>query len=200
MSHHSNFIVDGIRYPSVTEILGAQPKPWLDMWKAKWGILADRKVQAACNIGDDFDSAVTHRVNGVEYEATYRRTWKMLLKFIKVFEIPYYFVPEVVQIHVVSNAYKFHGTFDAIGRINGKDELCLFDWKTSSSIYPDYALQLAAYAIAYEEQTGIKIKRGFIVHVSKDKPHHDVTVKEYKLGKLLRNKFLKRLSDYRERG
>jgi len=200
MSHKSNYLVDGIRYPSVTEILSSEPKPWLEKWRAKWGILADRKLIAAGNIGDDFDHAATDLVNNYPMNPRYARVTKMLVNFTVDFLATYHFKVEAVQIHVVSHKHQYQGTFDAVGYINGKDELCLFDWKTSAAIYPDMALQLAAYAIAYEEQTGLKIKKGYIVHVSKDKPRHKVTVKEYKLGKLLRNHFLLRLKEYRERG
>ncbi len=70
-------------------------------------------------------------------------------------------------------------------------QLIVGDWKTGSRIYADHALQLAAYAQAYKEQTGKEIKVGIIVHVSKDKPYHRVTVKTFKLGKRVFNKFLK---------
>ncbi len=199
LSHRSNFIVDGVRYPSVTEILSSGPKPWLDKWHKKWGVLADRKLQCANNIGDDFDATATDLVNGVIRIPDYRRVVMMIENFYKGFYLPYTFVCEAVQLHVVSKNHWFHGTFDAVGYVKGKPELCLFDWKTSAQIYPDMALQLAAYAIAYEEQTGIKMKKGYIVHVSKDKPTHRVTVKEYKLNKMLRNHFLLRLKDFRER-
>lgn len=52
-------------------------------------------------------------------------------------------------------------------------------------------LQLVAYAQAYNEMTGSKIKDGLIVHVSKDKPHYKLTTKSFKLGKRVFGKFLK---------
>ncbi len=199
MSHRSNFIIDGIRYPSVTEILSAGPKPWLDRWHKKWGVLADRKL-AACNaIGDDFDATATDYVNGIIRISDHRRVLSMMNSFVEQFIEPYEFIAEAVQNHVVSPTHRYHGTFDAVGYIKGKPELCLFDWKTNAAIYPDMSLQLAAYAVAYEEQTGLKMKKGYIVHVSKDKPNHKVIIKEYKLNKQLRQHFLLRLKDFRER-
>lgn len=50
---------------------------------------------------------------------------------------------------LVSERYRFGGTPDAIGRVNGK--LCLIDWKTSNAVYSDYLLQLAAYRALWEE-------------------------------------------------
>ncbi len=72
-----------------------------------------------------------------------------------------------------------------------KAALYLVDWKTSSRIYPDMDLQLVAYAQAYKEQTGVELKQGLIVQVSKDKPHFKLTTKVFKLGKRPLNRFLK---------
>lgn len=69
--------------------------------------------------------------------------------------------------------------------------LVLADWKTSSKIYPEMQLQLAAYAQAYFEQTGQKADLGLIVHVSKEKPDFKLTVKQFKLGKRPLKEFLK---------
>lgn len=64
----------------------------------------------------------------------------------------------------------FAGTLDAIGKmkIDGKDALVVMDWKTSNKLYPEYALQIAAYAKAYEELFGQKIDEGLIVKFPKD--------------------------------
>lgn len=53
------------------------------------------------------------------------------------------------EIQMVSERYRFGGTPDAIGTVNG--QLCLVDWKTSNGVYSDYLLQLAAYRILWEE-------------------------------------------------
>jgi hypothetical protein len=50
---------------------------------------------------------------------------------------------------MVSEKYQFGGTLDAIGRMDG--ELCLLDWKTSNGVYQDYLVQLAAYALLWDE-------------------------------------------------
>jgi len=47
------------------------------------------------------------------------------------------------EVHLVSEAYRFGGTPDAIGRMKGN--VCLLDWKTSRGIYAEYLIQLAAY-------------------------------------------------------
>jgi CRISPR/Cas system-associated exonuclease Cas4 (RecB family) len=93
------------------------------------------------------------------------------------------------ELKVISRQHKYSGTLDAVGTFNGKP--MLYDWKTSSRIYPDMDLQLVAYAQAYKEQTGIELKQGMIVHVSKDKPHFKLTTKVFRLGKRPLKKFLK---------
>lgn len=50
---------------------------------------------------------------------------------------------------MVSEQYRFGGTPDAIGKVDG--ELCLIDWKTSNSVYSDYLIQIAAYKHLWEE-------------------------------------------------
>lgn len=94
-----------------------------------------------------------------------------------------------MELKVISHKYAYSGTLDAVGTFDGKP--MLYDWKTSSRIYPDMDLQLAAYAQAYKEQTGVTLKEGLIVHVSKDKPRFKLTTKVFKLGKRPLNRFLK---------
>lgn len=44
---------------------------------------------------------------------------------------------------LVSERYRFGGTFDALARVNGK--IVLLDWKTSNAVYSDYIAQVGAY-------------------------------------------------------
>jgi hypothetical protein len=102
------------------------------------------------------------------------------------------------EMKVISKKHIYSGTFDAVGKIGKK--YMVIDWKTGSRIYPTMALQLSAYAEAYNEMTfervenreikQVEIKYGLIVHISKDRPHK-VTTKEFKLGKRVFGKFLK---------
>jgi len=53
------------------------------------------------------------------------------------------------------------------------------DWKTSSGIWPEYALQVAAYAQAFKETYGETIDKAYIVRFSKKLPV-EFEVKEIK--------------------
>jgi len=54
------------------------------------------------------------------------------------------------EVELVSEEHQFGGCPDAIGTDDSKD-LFLLDWKTSNGVYSDYLIQLAAYAILWEE-------------------------------------------------
>jgi CRISPR/Cas system-associated exonuclease Cas4 (RecB family) len=185
---HTETFVDGIWHPSVTTIMSAQPKPWLQAWRDKWGILAERKMKAASNVGTEFHKCVDEYLESGVYNAKSRRLEGMMESFMD-WSGCIDGIIDSTELKVISKIHKYSGTLDAVGRIGGKR--VVIDWKTSSKIYPEMALQLAAYAQAYKEQTGVEIKEGLIVHVSKDKPHHKLTTKSFKLGKRVFKQFLK---------
>lgn len=65
------------------------------------------------------------------------------------------------EMSLVSEAFRFGGTIDALGR-DARGRFCLVDWKTSNSVYQDYLLQLAAYKVLWEENNiPQKIDGGF---------------------------------------
>lgn len=76
---------------------------------------------------------------------------------------------------VASRIYGYGGSLDALGRRNGK--LIILDWKTSSGIYNEYALQVAAYGQAFHETFGLPIEEAIIVRFGK-KPPFDFEAKE----------------------
>jgi hypothetical protein len=75
----------------------------------------------------------------------------------------------------VSERYQFGGTVDAIGR-DTKSRIVLVDWKTSSGVYQDYLIQLAAYALLLEECAPEYTPQGFhllrVAKESADFAHH----------------------------
>lgn len=62
--------------------------------------------------------------------------------------------PVAVERRVFSKAHFFAGTTDLVCHIGKR--LSVVDFKTSSGIYPEYALQLAAYRLAYCEEQGFE--------------------------------------------
>jgi hypothetical protein len=54
--------------------------------------------------------------------------------------------------HLISERYRYGGTPDAIGLVDDEEGLCLLDWKTSGSIYPDHLVQCIGYKQLWEEE------------------------------------------------
>jgi hypothetical protein len=205
---HSETYIDGIWYPSVTTIMDGKPMPWLDAWKEKWGLLALRKTMISSAIGTEFHRCVESYINtgdyivmdatidGLPLHGTSVRVAGMMRSFAKWANAVDAGIHHTER-KIISREYVYSGTLDAVGTLNGKP--MLFDWKTSSRIYDDMQLQLAAYAQAYNEEhrkSGLDIihkdvKDGTIVCVSKDKPNFKLTIKQFKLGKRPFKQFLK---------
>ena len=59
----------------------------------------------------------------------------------------------------------YAGTVDARANING--EYCIIDWKTSKAVYPEYHLQVAAYARAAEDVHGKDVDATYILRCDK---------------------------------
>ena len=67
---------------------------------------------------------------------------------------------------VYSKEHKFVGITDAVIEVDGKRYL--IDYKTSKGIYNEMKYQVAAYTIAYQEETGINLDGQMLIHFNKD--------------------------------
>lgn len=67
-----------------------------------------------------------------------------------------------------SPTLKLAGTVDMICELDGK--LTIIDWKTGSGIYPEMLLQMAAYALMYEEEFGQTVEQVGVVNCSVKAP------------------------------
>jgi len=74
--------------------------------------------------------------------------------------------PVDTEFKVYSRDYKYAGTCDYDGLING--ERCICDWKTGKAVYPEHRLQTAAYQIAREEELSVEYQARWIVVLPKD--------------------------------
>lgn len=80
------------------------------------------------------------------------------------------------EVELVSEKYLYGGCLDGIGK-DSRGQLCILDWKTSSAIYTDFILQIAAYKALWEENNPFEpINGGFhLLRFSKenaDFAHH----------------------------
>jgi hypothetical protein len=148
---------DGKHYPSVTSVLNYFPKnQFFHSWLKDVGHNADIIASKAAVEGTSVHNAVESFLHGEEISwldehgtAKYSlEVWKMILKFADFWNTH---KPELVstEYHLFSDLHEYAGTADLVVRINGK--LWLLDVKTSNSLHSSYGLQLAAYAMAWNE-------------------------------------------------
>jgi CRISPR/Cas system-associated exonuclease Cas4 (RecB family) len=79
---------------------------------------------------------------------------------------------------VYSRKHNYVGLADCIAIIDGKK--VLIDFKTSNGVYPEFFAQIAAYAMAYNEETKEKIKERYIAKFGKETGEFEVIKDIYK--------------------
>jgi hypothetical protein len=159
------YAIDGEVYPSVTTVLSVISKPALIAWAAK--VVAQAAVANLDRLaGMSPEEAVTFlkSVPTSDKESAARRgtqVHKLLECIVKggVVDIDQQSAPYVsalqrflksTDLHVdysevvcYNKTVGYAGTIDVIGKLDGK--VVILDIKTSSAVYPEYELQLAAY-------------------------------------------------------
>ena len=194
---HSYVTSQGERVPSVTTILGVVNKPGLPNWASRMAA-ADAIKQVkdafkageqlsiaqlnmfeeharkehlrvrddAASIGIAIHSVVEARLEGRIVEPSrevpefvVRNVDDFFTESLESFEVAY-------REEVVAHPLPFAGTLDAILKVG--DKLILIDWKTSSGVYPEMALQVAAYAKAAKYALGVVIDEAWIIRFPKD--------------------------------
>jgi hypothetical protein len=95
-----------------------------------------------------------------------------------------------------STVYHFAGKFDRLSLRNGL--VVLSDFKTSSGIYTEQFIQLAAYTILLEEWFGIKVDVIEIIRFGKEDGAFEVrSLKDKKQIEELKKQFIRNIETYR---
>ena len=186
---------DGHHYPSITSILGRQPKPSLVEWRERVGNEeANRVIREATTLGTavhDLCERYLYNQNlmstNEEARSVFNRLRFLLSNINKIvgLEIPLY-----------SDILKVAGTTDCVAEYNGV--LSVIDFKTSrkekkEEWIEDYYIQAFFYAHAFFEMTGaipeqivilIAIRDSFNVQVFK-KPIGEMDIYIEKLVKIM---------------
>ena len=162
--------VDGKAFPSITTVLGAQPKPGLDKWRASVGEEAAKwEMARAARRGKATHTLVENFLKG-ETPSTRDVLPLGLFALLK----PY--LAQIDNIHCLetilySKKLTVAGQVDCIAEYNGK--LSVIDFKTANKERNDewnknYYMQTAAYAVMYEELFGTPIDQIVILMASED--------------------------------
>lgn len=154
----------GLKYPSVTSITGLLGKNEFFAWRARVGEEEANRVAArAARRGTAIHSLCEDYLYGKNPQPS------MFDQQVFGSMVPH--LEKIDNIHALeSKLYSDHlqvaGTVDCIAEYEGK--LSVIDFKTSKRVkakedIPGYFIQTAAYAVAFEERTGIPVSRLVII-------------------------------------
>ena len=73
------------------------------------------------------------------------------------------YVVEATEANVFHPELLIGGQIDCIARIGNR--VIIIDWKSGKDIYPNHAIQIAAYAMCYEAMTGEEVAEAWVVKI-----------------------------------
>lgn len=176
------YLIDGKKFRRVTSTLSIIAKHSLMQWMARVGVDAARKkMETRQQIGTHVHNLIEKTLkDDYSFDITkYDPEVKLDLELFTDFRPDCKLRPEGLEQKLRSNKYTYAGTADFIGGYTSNDKYLvrghtakfpngariIGDWKTSSNLYWQNWLQLAAYVFAFEELTGIKLDGGILVHI-----------------------------------
>ena len=193
---------EGLLYPSVTTITSQHGKDKILEWRKRVGEEeANRISTKASNRGTKVHKICENYLNN---EEDYARTnpahiHKTMPDSIAMFKSLQPLLDEHVnnihalEIPLYSHHLRVAGRVDCIAEYDGK--LSIIDFKTSSKLKDEswikgYFMQCSAYAVMYEERTGIPVSQ-IVIMIAVDSEHPQVFIKK-------RNDYIKDFISYRE--
>lgn len=172
---HPNYIFNGVKYPSVTQILGVINKPFLVPWAnklGKEGKTVNEVTQPSMVIGTLTHALIEEHSRWIAAGSRPHEPEKYLRSIYDVttpeeegiaktalhcfglymdFYSEFKPEPKASELSIISKGMNYAGTIDSLCEIKGKKYL--IDYKTSDKVYPEYKLQLAAYASLVQENS-----------------------------------------------
>jgi len=161
ISHY--YFLNGEFLPGVTSILGeAAPTPyglklfWQQNTKEEADALFNQAGDFGSKMHDAFERLLLAQELNLLTDYPTKKEKDCLMAFKDWFS---YYKPTEFDAEqpIASAKYKYAGTLDFVGMING--QRWLIDFKTSNAIHFSHQLQILAYQVAYEESYGKKIDR-----------------------------------------
>lgn len=164
---------DGVIVPGATTITGLLNKPYLVRWANNLGlegIDSSKYTDEAAAIGTLAHAMIQADLQGLEIDKSQYSPLQIDLAenaLISFFEWKSHHKIEPIYCEVpfVSDRMKYGGTVDCYCILDGKPTL--LDFKTSKAIYPEYFVQLAAYAELLREN-GCEVAETRILRVGRD--------------------------------
>lgn len=194
-------------YPSVTTVLGILRKISLEFWFKNNTIeFINRESSRGRSIGTDIHAAIENYILtgeakvDTEYPDEVTNALRSFVQFRKDY-------PDInlkwSEMALTSETYKYNGTIDCIGNIDGIP--LVLDWKSATckdkekpEIYEEYKYQVSAYVNLYNEiNPGKFIDKAIIVSISKDKIAYNIyTMLQMEIDDCFHHVFLPSLRIY----
>ena len=186
---------EGLLYPSVTTITGQHGKDKILEWRRRVGEEeANRISTKASSRGTRVHKICENYLNNEEDFA--RKTMPdsiAMFKSIQPLLDEHVNNIHALEIPLYSHHLKVAGRVDCIAEYDGK--LSIIDFKTSGRLKEEswikgYFMQCSAYAVMYEERTGIPVSQ-IVIMIAVESEHPQVFIKK-------RNDYIKDFISYRE--
>ena len=185
---------EGNTYPSVTSVTGLYNKKEILEWRKRVGEAeANRISTKASSRGTRVHKLCEDYLNNELNTDRYMPDSVGMFKSIQPIIDQYVDNIHAIEAPLYSDHLKVAGRVDCIAEFDGK--LAIIDFKTpsrqkSEDKIQNYFMQCAAYAVMFEERTGIPVPRIAIV-IAVDSDHPQVFVKK-------RNDYIGMFKTYRE--
>jgi ATP-dependent exoDNAse (exonuclease V) beta subunit len=154
---------EGNYYPSITSILGAKEKPYLEAWRQMLGPDKAQKETDRCAVRGTAIHLMAEKYLNNEDDPTKDQP----TEYIKLFNQLKYGLKRINNIRIqeiplYSDEFMIAGRVDCIAEFDGV--LSVIDFKTSNNnkddkMIEDYFLQETFYALAYMERYGDEVKQ-----------------------------------------
>lgn len=154
---------EGNKYPSITTILGAKEKPWLENWRTMLGPdKAAKETKRCADRGTAIHAMAERYLNNEPYPAF---TKQYAVDHVAGFNQLRTRLNHINHIHgqelaLYSDDLRAAGRVDCIGKYDGVKSI--IDFKTSNNnkyneMIEDYFLQCTGYSLMWHELTGERI-------------------------------------------
>lgn len=171
------YAADGIQIPGVTTITGMRKVEQLTGWAFKVAreypeLTSPYQLKDdIAQIGKAAHAIVTAHIRGEQPDVSdftpneVKAAQPSFEKFLRWSEHHKVEILESGDKPFISELYRYGGTPDLYGRVDGK--LTVLDFKTGKAIYDEYFYQTAAYAAAIEEVTGVQVDQTWILGIGR---------------------------------
>lgn len=177
-------------YPSVTTITGLHGKDAIISWRKRVGEEEANKISSkAATRGTKVHKMCENYLNNELVLTTHLPNSVALFKQIQPFIDKYIGVVYGIECPLYSDHLKIAGRTDCVAMFDGKP--AIIDFKTASKpksedFILNYFMQCSAYAVMFEERTGIAIPRiAILVAVEGDHPQIFVKKRDSYINKFI---------------